>query len=60
MHHYIIWFGNEYPKATLHGAIDDATGTAMGLYFSKEETLDGYYEMMWQILTKYRIPEALY
>lgn len=54
------WFGNEYPKATLHGAIDDATGTAMGLYFCKEETLDGYYEMMWQILTKYGIPEALY
>ena len=54
------WFGKEHSKATLHGAIDDATGTAMGLYFCKEETLDGYYEMMWQILIKHGIPEALY
>lgn len=54
------WFGDKYPKATLHGAIDDATGTVMGLWFCKEETLNGYYEMMWQILTKYGIPEGLY
>lgn len=54
------WFGDSLPKATLHGAIDDATGTAMGLWFEKEETLKGYYEMMWQILNKYGIPEAFY
>ena len=54
------WFGDLLPKATLHGAIDDATGTVMGLFFDKEETLKGYYEMMWQILDKYGIPEAFY
>ena len=54
------WFGETLPKATLHGAIDDATGTVMGLFFDKEETLKGYYEMMWQILDKYGIPEAFY
>ena len=54
------WFGDSLPKATLHGAIDDATGTVMGLRFEKEETLKGYYEMMWQILNKYGIPEAFY
>ncbi len=54
------WFGDLLPKATLHGAIDDATGTVMGLFFDKEETLRGYYEMMWQILNKYGIPEAFY
>ena len=54
------WFGDSLPKATLHGAIDDATGTVMGLRFEKEETLKGYYEMMWQILGKYGIPEAFY
>ena len=54
------WFGEALPKATLHGAIDDATGTVMGLRFEKEETLKGYYEMMWQILGKYGIPEAFY
>ena len=57
IHH---WFGESLPKATLHGAIDDATGTVMGLYFDREETLKGYYEMAWQILTKYGIPEAFY
>jgi hypothetical protein len=54
------WFGDPLPKATLHGAIDDATGTVMGLFFDREETLKGYYEMMWQILNKYGIPEAFY
>ena len=54
------WFGDSLPKATLHGAIDDATGTVMGLWFEKEETLKGYYEMMWQILNRYGIPEAFY
>ena len=54
------WFGDSLPKVTLHGAIDDATGTVMGLWFEKEETLKGYYAMMWQILNKYGIPEAFY
>ena len=54
------WFGEALPKATLHGAIDDATGTVMGLWFEKEETLRGYYEMTWQILSKCGIPEAFY
>lgn len=54
------WFGDGRPKVTLHGAIDDATGTVMGLRFEKEETLEGYYEMMWQILNKYGIPEGFY
>ena len=54
------WFGPDLPKATLHGAIDDATGTVMGLWFEKEETLKGYYEMMWQVLNRYGIPEAFY
>ena len=54
------WFGESNPKATLHGAIDDATGTVMGLFFDKEETLHGYYNMLRQILLKYGIPEAFY
>lgn len=54
------WFGPSRPRAALHGAIDDATGTVMGLWFDREETLAGYYEMAWQILEKYGIPEAFY
>ena len=54
------WFGESFPKATLHGAIDDATGTVMGLFFDKEETLYGYYNMLRQILLKHGIPESFY
>ena len=49
-----IWFGTE--KTTLHVAIDDATGMITGAWFDKEETLDGYYHVLWQILTDYGIP----
>lgn len=50
--------GSGLPKATLHGGIDDATGTVMGLRFDDEETLAGYYGMPGQILGEYGIPEA--
>lgn len=48
------WFGDE--KTALHAAIDDATGQVLGLYFDKEETLKGYYNITHQILSKYGIP----
>lgn len=48
------WFGDE--KATLHLAIDDATGIVTGAYFDKEETLNGYYQVFHQIITDYGIP----
>lgn len=54
------WFGEAFSKATLHGAIDDATGTVIGLYFDYEETLNGYFHMLRDILTLYGIPEAFY
>ena len=49
-----LWFGKT--KTALHAAIDDATGQVVGLYFDKEETLNGYYNITHQILTKYGIP----
>ncbi|HIU45158.1 MAG TPA: DDE-type integrase/transposase/recombinase [Candidatus Enteromonas pullicola] len=54
------WLGDGLPKATLHGAIDDAAGAIMGPFLDKEETLRGYYEMAWRILLEYGIPEAFY
>ena len=54
------WFGMDLPKASLHGAIDDATSKVVGLYFDEYETLNGYYNVLFQILTKYGIPEAFY
>lgn len=49
-----LWFGKQ--KTALHAAIDDSTGQVVGLYFDKEETLNGYYNITHQILSKYGIP----
>ena len=49
-----LWFGNS--KTTLHAAIDDSTGHVVAAYFDKQETLNGYYNIYYQILTKYGIP----
>ena len=49
-----LWFGNE--KTALHAAIDDATGQILAAYFDSQETLNGYYNIYYQILTKYGIP----
>lgn len=54
------WFGDDLPKATLHGGVDDATGTVMGLYFDEYETLNGYREMLLDILRRYGVPECFY
>jgi len=46
-----FWLGKDFGKITLHGAIDNATGTICGLYFDKQETLNGYFhlfEIIWR------------
>ena len=48
------WFGEN--KTCLHLAIDKATSTVIGAWFDKQETLNGYYHVLYQILTKYGIP----
>ena len=48
------WFGEI--KTCLHLAIDKATSTIVGAYFDKQETLNGYYHVFYQILTNYGIP----
>ena len=40
----------------LHLAVDDATGQITGAWFDTQETLDGYYHVLYQILTNYGIP----
>ena len=47
-----LWFGNI--KTALHAAIDDSTGQVLAAYFDNQETLNGYYNIFYQILTKYR------
>ncbi|MFA9465795.1 MAG: ISNCY family transposase [Velocimicrobium sp.] len=53
-----LWFGKE--KTQLHIAIDDCTGTIVGAYFDKQETLNGYYHVLYQILNEYGIPNMFY
>lgn len=45
-------------KWHLHVAIDDATGQIHGAYFDFQETLNGYYHVLDQILTNHGIPVA--
>lgn len=44
----------------LHVAIDDATGEVVGAYFDTQETLNGYYNVLYQILNNYGIPAMFY
>lgn len=48
------WFGNI--KSQLHIGIDDATGRLIGGYFDAQETLNGYYNVLNQVLTNHGIP----
>lgn len=52
-----VWFGSAYTH--LHLAIDYATGRIVGASFCREETLQGYYEVLAQILRGYGIPFRL-
>ena len=49
-----LWFGPY--KTCLHLAVDKATNIIVGAWFDKQETLNGYYHVFYQILTNYGIP----
>jgi len=53
------WLGNNQMYA-LHGAVDDATGNIVGLYLTKNECLQGYFEITRQILLNHGIPISTY
>jgi transposase len=46
--------------SSLHGFIDDSTGTVTGLYLCKNECLLGYLEVTRQTVVNYGIPSELY
>ena len=48
------WFGSD--KTQLHLAVDDASGSIVAAYFDPQETLNGYYNVLSQILNNYGIP----
>ena len=48
------WFGGLVTH--LHITVDDATGMLLGAYFDKQETLNGYYHVLHQVILSYGIP----
>ena len=54
------WFEGRGPVLALHGAIDDATGTGLALYFRPAEDLHGYATLLHLLCTTYGLPLALY
>ncbi len=53
-----LWFGES--KSQLHIAVDDSTGAIVGAYFDAQETLNGYYHVLEQILKTDGIPYMFY
>lgn len=54
------WLGEEQPVLTLHGAIDDATGKVLALWFRPEEDLHGYTALLMQLIRAHGVPCNLY
>jgi len=54
------WLEGRGALMTLHGAIDDATGTVLALVFRPTEDLHGYATLLHQLGTAYGLPLALY
>jgi len=52
------WLEGE--ELNLHGAIDDATGSILGLYLTKQEGLEGYFEVTRQMVKGPGIPVSTY
>lgn len=51
----LVWVAGA-GKWHLHVAIDDATSEVVGAWFDTQETLNGYYNVLYMILTLYGIP----
>jgi transposase len=54
------WLGKGLGKFSLHAAIDDATGVVTGAFFTPNECMEGYSEVMKQGIRRYGIPLAVY
>ena len=53
------WFGGK-TRYALHGAIDDATGSVVGLFLTRNECLYGYLETMRQCYIDFGVPQTVY
>lgn len=53
------WFFN-YEECSLHGAVDDATGEILALFFMPTECLEGYFQLMKTVISNNGVPLAVY
>lgn len=53
------WFLNQR-ECSLHGAVDDATGEILALFFSPTECLESYFQIMRTVVSINGIPIAVY
>jgi len=53
------WLGNG-SYLHLHGAVDDSTGRILALHFEKQETFEGYCELMFQMNQDGHLPREIY
>lgn len=53
------WFFNN-EECSLHGAIDDATGEILALFFLPNECLEGYFQLMKTVISNNGVPLAIY
>lgn len=53
------WFFNGI-ECSLHGAVDDATGEILALFFAPTECLEGYFRVMHTVITNNGVPLSVY
>jgi len=53
------WFFNN-DECSLHGAVDDATGEILALFFTPNECLEGYFRIMKTVISNNGVPLAVY
>ncbi|OPY59272.1 MAG: Integrase core domain protein [Pelotomaculum sp. PtaU1.Bin035] len=53
------WFFNN-KECSLHGAVDDATGEILALFFTPNECLEGYFRIMKTVISNNGVPLAVY
>ncbi len=53
------WFFNN-EECSLHGAVEDATGEILALFFTPHECLEGYFRIMKTVISNNGVPLAVY
>lgn len=54
------WFGIEHEPCCMMGAVDDATGKALGLLFCEHECSAAYLELLGRVVRRYGVPASVY